>query len=136
MAVVPLPIDPGAQARVLLHPILRHGDIVGQDSAGRILITLALDAWTLDQLLTFDASSEDLEDADGEPEPDQEIDGPPVSGLELAPSKMVRCALLTAPRRPASMARTNAEQEPVRHGPPLAPRPTCFLDRLRDQPEP
>lgn len=92
MPVVPLPINPGAQARALLQHILRHGDVAGLDSSGRILITLAVDAWTLDQLLTFDAGSEDLEDADGEPEPDREVDGPPVFRPDLVRPRVVRRA--------------------------------------------
>ena len=43
-----------------------------RDRAGRTLITLAVDAWTLDQLLTFNAGAEDLEDTDREPEPEEE----------------------------------------------------------------
>ena len=88
-----LRLDPGAQARALLHLILQHGDLAGQDAAGRTLITLAVDTWTLDQLLSFDAGSEDLEDADGEPEPaDQEVDGTPVSGLDVRRPRRVRLA--------------------------------------------
>jgi hypothetical protein len=77
MAVVAIPLHPGAQARALLHHILANGDIVGRDNFGRTTIALAVDDWTLDQLLTFDAGSEDLEDADGEPDPDNEFDGGP-----------------------------------------------------------
>jgi hypothetical protein len=45
-----------------------------------------VDPWTLDRLLTFDAGAEDLEDADGEPEPDHEMDGPAVV-LDFVPPK-------------------------------------------------
>jgi hypothetical protein len=77
MAVAILPLDPGARARALLHHILRHGDVAGQDAAGRTIITLAVEPWALEQLLTFDAGAEELEDADGEADPDDGIDGPP-----------------------------------------------------------
>ena len=36
-----------------------------------------------DQLQTFEADSED---ADGEPEPEEEIDGPPVLWCDMCPS--------------------------------------------------
>jgi hypothetical protein len=57
--------------------MLAHGDIVGTDHAGRTVLQLAVDQWTLHQLCAFDAGSEDLEDADAEPEPD-EMDSAPV----------------------------------------------------------
>jgi hypothetical protein len=41
MAILPLPLSPGAEARVLLHHLLEHGHIVGRDMAGRIIIQLA-----------------------------------------------------------------------------------------------
>ena len=30
MAIMPLPLPPGAEARALLHHILEHGDVVGE----------------------------------------------------------------------------------------------------------
>jgi hypothetical protein len=45
---------------------------------------------TLGELLTCDASSADLEDANGEPKPDEEIVMPRVSGLELHRPKRTR----------------------------------------------
>jgi hypothetical protein len=90
MAIVPLPLSPGAEARALLHHLLEHGDIVGRDTAGRTIIQLALDDWTLEKLLVFDAEAAELEDADAEPEPDDEEDGPPVL-LGLARPKVVGC---------------------------------------------
>jgi hypothetical protein len=45
-----------------------------------------VDDWPLNQLLTYDASSEDLEDAN------DEINGPPVSGLDLVRPKQIRRA--------------------------------------------
>jgi hypothetical protein len=46
-------------------------------AAGRVVITLAVDDWLLEQLLTFDGGAEDLEDnGDGEPDDDAEPDGP------------------------------------------------------------
>jgi hypothetical protein len=78
MTIIPLPLDPGAQARTTLHHLLEHGDVAGRDAAGRTVITLSLDDWLLDQLLTFDAGGDDLEDnGDGEPDDDAEEDGPP-----------------------------------------------------------
>jgi hypothetical protein len=76
--IVPISLDPDAEARALLRFMLAHGDIVGTDHAGRTILQLAVDPWTLDQLAAFDAGSEDLEDADAEPEPDQEMDSAPI----------------------------------------------------------
>jgi hypothetical protein len=90
VAVVSLPLDPGAQARALLHHILANGDIVGRDTFGRTTIALAVDDWTLDQLLTFDAGSEYLEDADGEPDSDNEFDGAPACCRAQARPKRLR----------------------------------------------
>jgi hypothetical protein len=76
MSVVPLRLDPGSQARTILHHILEHGDIAGCDAAGRTMITLAVDDWLLDHLLTFEGGAEYLEDGgDGEPDTDAEQDG-------------------------------------------------------------
>jgi hypothetical protein len=73
MTILPLLLDPAAQARTILHHLLQHGDIAGRDTAGRTVITLAVDRWLLKQLLTFDAGSEDLEDGgDGEPDDEPE----------------------------------------------------------------
>ena len=42
------------------------------------MITLAVDDWLLERLLTFDAGAEEGEDnGDGEPDDDPEVDGPP-----------------------------------------------------------
>jgi hypothetical protein len=77
MSIAVLPLDPGAQARALLHHLLERGDIVGRDAAGRTVIQLAADDWLLEQLLSFDSRSEDLEDGgDAEPDDDAEPDGP------------------------------------------------------------
>jgi hypothetical protein len=89
MAVVPLHLDPNAEARALLYFMLQHGDIVGTDHAGRTILQLAVDPWTLVQLAAFDADAADLEDADGEPEPDRELEGPAVV-LDLVPPKRIR----------------------------------------------
>jgi hypothetical protein len=61
--------DPGAFARSVLHQLLRHGDIAGQDTAGRTVLQLAVDDWLLDELCAFDADAKDLKDSDPEPEP-------------------------------------------------------------------
>ena len=47
MSIAVLPLDPGSQARVLLHHLLESGDIVGRDAAGRTVIQLAADACSL-----------------------------------------------------------------------------------------
>jgi hypothetical protein len=78
MAIVPLPLPPGAEARALLHHLLEHGDVVGRDAAGRMIIQLAVDDWTFDRLMAFDAAAAEFEDADGEPHADAEEDGPPI----------------------------------------------------------
>jgi hypothetical protein len=70
MAVVLLPTDAGSQARTILHHLLEHGDVTGRDVAGRTMITLAVDDWLFEQLMTFEAGAEDLEDS-GDREPDE-----------------------------------------------------------------
>ena len=62
MAIVPLPLPPAAEAQALLHHLLEHGDVVGRDTAGRTIIQLAVDDWTLEKLLTFDTDATELED--------------------------------------------------------------------------
>jgi hypothetical protein len=89
MAIVPLPLPLGAEARALLHDLLEHGDIVGRDTAGRTIVQLAVDDWALERLLTFDADAAELEDgADAEAGPDDEEDGPPLT-VELVRPKVV-----------------------------------------------
>ena len=89
MAIVPLPLPPGAEARALVHHLLEHGDIVGRDTAGRTIIQLAVDDWALERLMTFDADSADLEDGrDDEPDADDEEHGPPVA-VELVRPKVI-----------------------------------------------
>ena len=73
MAVVPLPIDTGSQARTILHHLLEHGDVTGRDAVGRRVITLAVEDWLFKRLMTFDAGAEDFED-DGDGEPDDEAE--------------------------------------------------------------
>ena len=82
MPVTALPIDTGAQARVLLHHLLEAGDIIGKDRAGRTVIQLAADDRLLDQLMIFDAGAEDLEEGG-----DAEDDGPAVLSLDRVPAK-------------------------------------------------
>jgi hypothetical protein len=62
MAIVSLPLSPGAEAPAVLHHLLEHGDIVGRDTAGRTVIQLTVDVWTLERLMTFDAETADLKD--------------------------------------------------------------------------
>ena len=93
MAIVPLPLPPGAEARALLHHLLEHGDVVGVDSAGRMIIELAVDGWVLEKLMTFDADAAELEGGgDDEPDADNEEDGPPVVVDFMRPKRV-------APRR-------------------------------------
>jgi len=91
MAIVPLPLPPGAEARALLHHLLEHGDMVGRDSAGRTMIQLAVDDWTFDRLMAFDADAAELEDgADAEPDADDEEDGLPVLIEFVRPKRVER----------------------------------------------
>ena len=71
MTVVPLRLDPGSQARTILHHVLEHGDIAGRDPEGRRVITLAIDDWLFEQLMIFDFGAEELEDG-GDAEPDDD----------------------------------------------------------------
>jgi hypothetical protein len=58
--------------------LLERGDVAGEDDAGRTVTRFAVDDWLLEQLLTFDAGSEQLEDnGDAEPDDDAEENGPP-----------------------------------------------------------
>jgi hypothetical protein len=120
MTVVPLRLDPGSQARVLLNHALEHGDIAGRDVAGRTVIALAVDDWLLDQLLAFDAGAEDLEDGgDDEPNDDAEEDGrPSASDLDTVPCRVILC-------------RHRTEQEHGLDGSPLVPRHAHLLHRVR-----
>ena len=90
MAIVPLPLSLDVEARALLHHVLEHGDIVGRDSAGRTVIQLLVDDWTLEKLMGFDVEAAELEEGgDAESEPDNEEDGPPVLLLDLVRPKTV-----------------------------------------------
>jgi hypothetical protein len=80
-----LPLDPGSEARALLHHVLAHGDLVGTDRAGRIVIQLAVSLRILDKLLTFDAGSEELEDSDSEPD-----DAPVVLSFDRVSPQLIR----------------------------------------------
>jgi hypothetical protein len=72
MAIMPLPLPPHLTARVLLHHLLEHGDIVGRDTGGWTIIQLAVSDRVLEALMTFDADAAELE-----PGSDEEEDGPP-----------------------------------------------------------
>ena len=95
MSVVPIRgRNPASEARALLNCVLRDGDIVATDDAGRVALLLLIDPWTLDRLLAFDADAADLEDngdledTDAEPEADEEIDGP-ATVLDFVPPKRI-----------------------------------------------
>jgi hypothetical protein len=49
----------------VLRQILETGDVVGTDISGRVVITLAVDAWPLNKLAAFDGEAEDLEAEEG-----------------------------------------------------------------------
>jgi hypothetical protein len=51
----------GPIIRAVLRQILETGDVVGTDTSGRVVITLAVDAWPLNKLTAFDGEAEDLE---------------------------------------------------------------------------
>lgn len=78
--------DAGAFAKSVLHHLLQNGDVAGWDAAGRAILQLSIDDWLLEELCAFDSDAAELEDTDGEPEPDQEIDGPPVIP-DIVPTK-------------------------------------------------
>jgi hypothetical protein len=83
MAIVPLPLPPNVAARVLLHHLLEHGDIVGRDAAGNTIIQLSVNDHVLETLMMFEADGAELEQ-----EPDDEEDGPPVL-IEFVQTKIV-----------------------------------------------
>jgi hypothetical protein len=82
MSVTAVSLDPGAEARTLLHHLLEHGDIIGRDGDGRTVIQLAASDLLLERLLTFDAASEDLEDSG-----DAEEEAPAVLSFDWVPAK-------------------------------------------------
>jgi hypothetical protein len=47
--------------RAVLWQILETGDVVGTNTSGRVVITLAVDAWPLSKLAAFDGEAENLE---------------------------------------------------------------------------
>ena len=90
MSIATLPLDPGAEVRALLHHLLDSGDIIGRDAAGRVVIQLAADDRLLEQLLTFDAGAEDLEEsADAEGDDDTEPDSATVLYFDRVPAKRI-----------------------------------------------
>jgi hypothetical protein len=73
----------------VLHYLLEHGDIVGRDAAGQMIIQLSVNDCVLEMMMTFDAEAGDLEDAgDSEPDADDEEAFLPVV-LELVRPKVV-----------------------------------------------
>lgn len=60
--MVPLSLNPKLEPRALLNCVLRDGDTVGTDDAGRTALLLMVDPWTLDRLLAFDADAAERED--------------------------------------------------------------------------
>jgi hypothetical protein len=51
--------------RAALRQILETGDVVGTNTSGRVVITLAVDAWPHDKLAACDGEAEDLEAKQG-----------------------------------------------------------------------
>ena len=83
-----MPTPGCGEPRALLHHLLEHGDIVGKDSARRMVIQVAVDDHALHMLISFDA--DDLEDqGNDEPDADDEEDGSP-SWCELVLPKVIR----------------------------------------------
>ena len=96
MAILDLPLPPHIEARALLHHLLEHGDIVGEDATGRTIVQLALDHWALEKLMAFDAEVAELEDqGDDEPDVDDEVDGSPFCPSWRGP-KLIRRSRATA----------------------------------------
>ena len=62
--------------RAVLRQILETGDVVGTDTSGRVVITLAVDAWLLNKLAAFDGEAEDLEARGGPLSPDSPAAAP------------------------------------------------------------
>jgi hypothetical protein len=60
MAIIPLPLPPGAEAGALLRYLLEQGDIMGMDAVGRTIIQLAANDELLEKLITFDAEAAEL----------------------------------------------------------------------------
>ena len=94
--------------------MLRDGDVIGTDDQGRTALLLMVDRWTLDRLLTFDASA-----ADDEAEPDEEIDGP-ATVLEFAPpgrlrrvSRLAQAVALALLLVAAPLLEARADQAPL-----------------------
>jgi hypothetical protein len=91
---------------------------------GRTALLLLVDPWTLDRLLAFDAEATDLEDTDGEPEPDEELDGLPIV-VDFVPPKRARRASRVA--RAVALALLLATVPLVKsyadQGPVIAPLP-------------
>ena len=84
MAIVPLPLSQDLSSpRAAAPSSSSTAHVVGRDTAGRMIIQLAVDDRVLETLMTFDGEAADLE-----PEPDDEEDGPPVV-VELVRPKTV-----------------------------------------------
>jgi hypothetical protein len=62
MSIVPLPLPPDAEARALLHHVLEHGDVVGQDPVAGWPSGWRWTDWTINQLMGFEAEASDFED--------------------------------------------------------------------------
>jgi hypothetical protein len=57
-----------SEAEQLLREILEHGDLIGQDAAGRPVIQLAIDQALFECLMAFGADTAEAEDG-GDDEP-------------------------------------------------------------------
>jgi hypothetical protein len=120
-----LTFDSGSQASMILHHLLEHGEVADGDAVGRTVITLAVDDWLLERLLTFDAGAEDLEDG-GDGELDDEADDEGASLLALPGGRQS----LTACGAEWSHASREQIENTWADGSPLVPRAARVLDRL------
>ena len=80
MAIVSLPLPPGAEARLLLRRLLDEVNILGRDAAGRTIIQFAVDDWALDRLMAFDAGAANPDAVTAGPAAEEELVPMPVSG--------------------------------------------------------
>jgi hypothetical protein len=62
MPVTALPSILVPKTAPLLHHLLEADDTIGRDALGQTVIQLTANDWLLDQLMLFDAGSEDFED--------------------------------------------------------------------------
>lgn len=110
MAIVPLPLSQGAEARLLLRHLLQQVIVVRRDTAGRMVVQFAIEEWALERLMAFRAGAARRDQSGGGAAPD---DAPaPASGLSLA----------GAPARASGLAPALRARPPRGDGPALPGR--------------